>query len=38
VMIGGGSVTEQVRDYAGADALGANAQSAVALADRWIVA
>jgi 5-methyltetrahydrofolate--homocysteine methyltransferase len=35
VMIGGGSLTEQVREYVGADALGANAQSAVALVDRW---
>lgn len=36
VMIGGGSITEQVREYVGADALGADAQVAVALADRWI--
>lgn len=38
IMIGGGSITEQVRDYVGADALGADAQAAVALADRWIAA
>ena len=38
IMIGGGSITEQVREYVGADALGADAQVAVALADRWIVA
>jgi len=37
-MIGGGSLTEDVRDYVGADALGKNAQSAVALADRWFAA
>jgi methanogenic corrinoid protein MtbC1 len=37
-MIGGGSLTEDVREYVGADALGANAQSAVALADRWFAA
>jgi 5-methyltetrahydrofolate--homocysteine methyltransferase len=37
VMIGGGSLTEDARKYVGADALGANAQSAVALADGWIV-
>jgi len=38
VMIGGGPLTEDVREYVGADALGANAQSAVALADGWIQA
>jgi len=36
VMIGGGPVTEQVRAYAGADAVGADAQAAVALVDGWI--
>ena len=36
VMIGGGPVTEQVRAYVGADALGADAQAAVALCDKWI--
>ena len=36
VMLGGGSVTEQVREYAGADALGADAQAAVSLCDKWI--
>jgi methanogenic corrinoid protein MtbC1 len=36
VMIGGGPVTEQVRAYAGADALGADAQAAVTLCDGWI--
>jgi len=38
IMIGGGSITEQVREYVGADALGADAQAAVALVDRWIAA
>jgi len=38
VMIGGGPITESVREYVGADALGADAQVAVALADGWIVA
>jgi methylmalonyl-CoA mutase cobalamin-binding domain/chain len=38
VMIGGGPVSEQVRVYVGADALGLDAQEAVALVDRWIVA
>ena len=36
VMIGGGPVTEQVRAFAGADAVGADAQAAVALVDGWI--
>ena len=36
VMVGGGPVTEQVRAYVGADALGADAQAAVALCDQWI--
>jgi 5-methyltetrahydrofolate--homocysteine methyltransferase len=35
IMIGGGPLTEQVREYVGADALGANAQAAVALVDGW---
>jgi methanogenic corrinoid protein MtbC1 len=35
VMLGGGSVTEQVREFAGADALGDDAQAAVALCDKW---
>jgi dimethylamine corrinoid protein len=38
VMIGGGPVSEQVREYVGADALGADAQAAVALVDGWVVA
>jgi methanogenic corrinoid protein MtbC1 len=36
VMVGGGSVTEQVCAYVGADALGNDAQSAVSLCDKWI--
>ncbi len=36
VMVGGGPVTEQVRAYVGADALGADAQAAVALCSSWI--
>jgi 5-methyltetrahydrofolate--homocysteine methyltransferase len=36
VMIGGGPVTEQVRAHVGADALGADAQAAVVLCDKWI--
>jgi len=36
VMIGGGPVSEQVREYVGADALGVDAQSAVALAGQWL--
>ena len=36
VMVGGGPVTEQVRAYVGADALGADAQAAVSLCDQWI--
>jgi methanogenic corrinoid protein MtbC1 len=38
VMVGGGPVTEQVRDYVGADALGSDAQAAVALVEGWIEA
>lgn len=37
VMIGGGPVTEHVREYVGADALGADAQAAIALAEGWLV-
>ena len=35
VMVGGGPLTEQVREYVGADALGADAQAAVRLAEQW---
>ncbi len=37
VMIGGGPVSEQVREYVGADALGVDAQAAVGLVDQWLV-
>lgn len=36
VMIGGGPVTEKVREYTGADAWGADAQAAVNLANGWV--
>jgi methylmalonyl-CoA mutase cobalamin-binding domain/chain len=36
LMIGGGQVTEQVKDYTGADALGPNAIAGVNLAKQWI--
>jgi methanogenic corrinoid protein MtbC1 len=36
VMVGGGPVSDQVRDYVGADALGADAQAAVTLCNGWI--
>lgn len=36
VMIGGGSLTEQVCKHIGADALGADAQAAVSLCEQWI--
>ena len=35
VMIGGGSISEKVQHYTGADAWGADAQSAVSLANQW---
>ena len=35
IMIGGGTVDEQIRSYAGADAFGKDAMSAVALAKQW---
>ena len=38
VMIGGGPVSESVREYVDADALGADAQAAVALVERWAMA
>ena len=36
IMIGGGAVDEAICDYAGADAWGENAGSAVSLAQKWI--
>jgi 5-methyltetrahydrofolate--homocysteine methyltransferase len=35
VMIGGGQVDDQIRDYTGADAYGRDAQAAVRLAKQW---
>jgi 5-methyltetrahydrofolate--homocysteine methyltransferase len=35
IMIGGGTVDEQIRAYAGADAYGQDAMAAVALAKQW---
>jgi 5-methyltetrahydrofolate--homocysteine methyltransferase len=36
IMIGGGAVDETIREYAGADAWGENAGTAVTLAQKWI--
>lgn len=38
IMIGGGPTSEQVRAYTGADAWGADAQSAVNLCTQWVEA
>ncbi|MFO7773900.1 MAG: cobalamin-dependent protein [Dehalococcoidia bacterium] len=35
VMIGGGQITEEVRDYTGADAYGKDAMAGVTLAKKW---
>jgi len=35
IMIGGGTVDEQIRAFAGADAFGKDAMAAVALAKQW---
>jgi 5-methyltetrahydrofolate--homocysteine methyltransferase len=35
VMIGGGQMDDQVRDYTGADAYGKDAMAAVAIARGW---
>ncbi len=35
IMVGGGTVDEQVKKYAGADAFGADAMAAVSLAKQW---
>jgi 5-methyltetrahydrofolate--homocysteine methyltransferase len=35
IMIGGGQIDEQIRDYTGADAYGRDAMAAVALATGW---
>jgi 5-methyltetrahydrofolate--homocysteine methyltransferase len=36
IMIGGGQIDEQIRQYTGADAYGKDAMAAVALAREWI--
>mgnify|MGYP000897043775 CR=1 FL=1 len=36
VMIGGGQIDDQIREYTGADAYGKDAMAAVALAKTWI--
>ncbi|MEM2254860.1 MAG: cobalamin-dependent protein, partial [Candidatus Bathyarchaeia archaeon] len=36
IMIGGGQITEEVRQYVGADAYGKDAMEAVALAKKWM--
>ncbi|CAG0928395.1 dimethylamine corrinoid protein [Thermoflexales bacterium] len=36
VMIGGGQIDEQIRQYTGADAYGKDAMAAVALAKHWL--
>ncbi len=36
IMVGGGTVDEQVREYVGADAFGADAVEAVSLAKAWV--
>ena len=38
IMVGGAPVTEAVREYVGADALGADALDAVRIADEWTTA
>ena len=38
IMIGGGTVTEEVRVYSGADAYGKDAVVAVNLAKEWVAA
>ncbi len=36
VMIGGGQITEQIKEYAGADAYGRDAVAGVSLAKKWL--
>jgi 5-methyltetrahydrofolate--homocysteine methyltransferase len=36
IMIGGGQITEQIRDYAGADAYGRDAMAGVSLTKKWL--
>jgi methanogenic corrinoid protein MtbC1 len=35
VMIGGGQITEEVKEYTGADAYGKDAVAGVTLAKKW---
>jgi methylmalonyl-CoA mutase cobalamin-binding domain/chain len=35
IMVGGGQVTDKIREYTGADAYGDDAMEAVALANKW---
>ncbi|MCX6070224.1 MAG: cobalamin-dependent protein [Chloroflexi bacterium] len=36
IMIGGGQISEQIKDYAGADAYGRDAMAGVSLAKKWL--
>jgi 5-methyltetrahydrofolate--homocysteine methyltransferase len=36
IMIGGGQITEQIKEYAGADAYGRDAMAGVTLAKKWL--
>ncbi len=36
IMIGGGQISEQIKDYAGADAYGRDAMAGVTLAKKWL--
>ncbi len=36
IMIGGGQVSDQIREYAGADAYGRDAMAGVSLAKKWL--
>ncbi len=36
IMIGGGQISEQIREYAGADAYGRDAMAGVSLAKKWV--
>jgi methanogenic corrinoid protein MtbC1 len=36
IMIGGGQIDEEVRNYTGADAYGKDAMAGVALAKKWV--
>jgi methanogenic corrinoid protein MtbC1 len=36
IMIGGGQITEQIKEYAGADAYGRDAMAGVSLAKKWL--